>query len=232
MNEDLTATYQHLDQLGVRALTMRRLKPDTVPVSGEPRWGLSAVIRLHGSTAQELAILASQLPITNSIRGIVYSAGTLHVTVRSLECYRDEVAPNDEVLHNYISALDEVGRQIYPFRLQFSGVSLTPGGVVAAGYPDSDALFRLRHELITALHKRCVAGPPEGSKPRQTAHASLAVYRTSEIDTAKLLVWRKKFYDWRSSAQSVRCIELVQYRFVPALDVVTLHKSYLSDPHT
>lgn len=54
----------------------------------------------------------------------------------------------------YIDAVAEVAASTPPFEIEVRGVTLTPGAVLAQGFPRDDSLASLRDRLREALHAR------------------------------------------------------------------------------
>lgn len=217
---DLQAVYARLGEHGEARLRSGYVSPDVVPTDGAPRWGVSVVARLDGETARELAEAAAMLGSVLGPEHLVHREDTLHVTLRTLEHHRAVVAEDDGLLHGYASALEAAAHGMAPFRIGFAGTIPTPGGVLVAGWPDGDGVWRLRRRLVNALEERNLAGPPEDGNRRTTAHASLAVFMSADVPIGALFDWQERYRSRRFPTQRVESLQLVQYRFRPRFEVM------------
>ncbi|MBE3075391.1 MAG: hypothetical protein IMZ75_10675 [Actinobacteria bacterium] len=76
------------------------------------------------------------------------SAGSLHITVRALEGYRDAAGQDDEVVKRYAVAMRRAARQVEEIELELVGLTLTSGTVMVCASPvdDNAELVRFRYE--------------------------------------------------------------------------------------
>ncbi|MBU2666280.1 hypothetical protein KOI35_22515 [Actinoplanes bogorensis] len=131
------------DQLfdnGRTAVLSGQHQRDIPPYDGSERWGISvifrpdddAVARLDAVTRQAMAVAGPGHWPTGNERA-------LHITVRALESHRTGVAPDDPAVARYGRALRRAAREARPARFGITGLTLTPGGVMACLRPDDDA---------------------------------------------------------------------------------------------
>ncbi|MEU7900079.1 2'-5' RNA ligase family protein [Nonomuraea sp. NPDC049152] len=123
---------------------------DRPPVEGSRRWGAAAVLRPSGPMLERLAELAAELAPVVGEGHWIHGTDALHVTLRSLEPYRREVAER----RVYGAALAAAARDLPPVRVELRGVSPHHGGVLVWGVPVDDTLVTLQkrfgHELGTS----------------------------------------------------------------------------------
>ena len=65
-------------------------------------------------------------------------AGSAHFTIRALEGYREQVATTDPAVRRYRAALDAAAARTGPARFEVTGLTLTPGTVMACARPLDD----------------------------------------------------------------------------------------------
>jgi 2'-5' RNA ligase len=225
--EELRRRYEMLDERGQEAIRDGHVQPDIAPHDHSPRWGLSVVALIGDHTAEALAAAARECAEALTSADIVHDRTTLHTTVRTLEHHRASVPPDDPLVAQYAEALDAVCAATPPFEIRFEGVVLTPGGVLAAGYPRDRTLTRLRAQLYQELDRRSLAGSPERARSRTTAHASLAVFMSDGVDCHKLLDWHAKYRHVPFARCEVDRLTLVQSLFQPSFAIVSHHEAAL-----
>jgi hypothetical protein len=110
------------------------------------RWGLSAVLLPFGDVADALDRLTASL---REVAGHTHwpsgSDGRAHATVRALEPYRD--AGDDEQAGRYLAALERAGRAVGPVRLDFTGLALSAGSVMACATTPGGTAHHFRNAL-------------------------------------------------------------------------------------
>ena len=81
-------------------------------------------------------------------------ASELHHTVLSLFTATVDHGPRMARLPDYLDAVSEVVAGTSPFAIDVRGVTLTPGAVLAQGFPRDDTLAVLRDKLRQAITVR------------------------------------------------------------------------------
>ncbi|AUG80524.1 hypothetical protein CFP65_5842 [Kitasatospora sp. MMS16-BH015] len=209
--EALGETYRSLWRVGERALREATHQPDGIPEHGSPRWGLSLVIRVTGAPrealAAELAVLAEHCAGPH----LVYRPEDLHLTVRSVEGFADEVA--EEHVDHYARQARRAVRGLGPLAVTLRGIGGSPGGLFACGYA-TPALQQLRHRLHADTPPGGYLGVPGGDarRIRDTAHASLVVYRPPVRPEAALADHVSAEADTEYGTLAVTALSLVRYR--------------------
>lgn len=149
---------------------------DPLPEPGQPRWGVSAVLRpdLPDAVWRRLDRLVELLGPGHA----VYDPSGVHVTLRSLESYRSHVPVDDDLVRAYASVLASLRAPGGPLRVRFRGIVGTPTGVILCGYPQFD-LVSLRRRYFAELAERGLteSGPETRLDGlRDSCHASLVVF--------------------------------------------------------
>lgn len=126
---------------------------DSPPAEGG-RWPVSAVFRPPSASRierrlDELAAAAARLAGPGHWQ--TGQAGSAHLTIRALEGYRDQVSTTDPAVRRYQAALDATAARIGPARFEVTGLTLTPGTVMACARPlddEPDRFLDLFAELL------------------------------------------------------------------------------------
>jgi hypothetical protein len=159
-----------------------------VPKDGG-RWPISVVLRppRDCAVAQALdALTAEAAALAGPDHWQTGQLDSAHLTVRALEPRRDVIPPDDPTLARYQSALHRATKAArWPLRFRVTGLTLTPGSVMACAVPvDGDAdLFsdRLGAEL----------GPDARHEPdrRDIWYLNLLHFTTDIAKPAELIDW-------------------------------------------
>ncbi len=133
----------------------------------------------------------------------------LHMTVTSLEPYRDEVDP--ALVDAYRGAAEDALRDGIP-QVVFRGLGGSTAGVFAQGFAD-DRLLAVRQrmrEVGAALHGGV---PPAPAFIRATAHVSLTVHRAA-VPEREVAAYVDSSRDVPLGDLGGACLALVRYREV------------------
>lgn len=185
------------------------LSIDRPPVDGDARWGLSLVV-LPGAELRARLVEATDA-LADRMAGpqTVVAPSDLHMTVTSLEPYRDEVDP--VLVEAYRVAAGEALRGGMP-QVSFRGLGGSAAGVFAQGFADDRllAVRRRMREVGAALHG---GEPPAPAFVRDTAHVSLSVHRAAAPEP-KVAAYVDSSRDVPLGDLRGACLALVRYREV------------------
>ena len=149
---------------------------DRVPSNGDPRWGLSLVVLPDADVSRRLGGFAAQLASLSPNPHMAYAEPDLHITVRSLEGYIDDVP--ELVIDRYIERVEAALSGIGAIRIGLHGAYLTSTGVVACGLADPTlAVARRRLAQDAEENGWMQVRGGDAERIRNTAHASLMVFR-------------------------------------------------------
>lgn len=172
----LRAHYAREWDEGSKAFRDGTFHPDPVPRDGEPRFGLSFVVRAEGPFAERIA--AESAAIASLCHGthLNYVPRDLHMTVRSVEGFQDTV-PQHQIDH-YLGQFKRATQGLGPIEASFRGLGGSRGGLYVRGFPNA-ALLELRRRLRDARVPFGNLGPTggDGDRYRDNAHVSLLVPR-------------------------------------------------------
>ena len=148
----MSVTVESLHEQGRSALLEGQVRPDVPPAPGARRWGLSVLVRPQPDLAARVAELTSRLAtLAGPGQWATGSAGSAHLTVYSLEPHRPGVTLADPAARRYADAMRQAAAATEPGAFAVTGLSLTPGGVIAACEPQDAGARALRPTLTAAL---------------------------------------------------------------------------------
>ncbi|MEV6410638.1 hypothetical protein [Kribbella sp. NPDC051718] len=187
---------------------------DTPPEEGG-RWPVSVVLRpptdsplsrtLDHLTTEAAALAGDGHWQTGQL-------GSAHLTVRALELYRPTVDPDEPAIKRYRSAMDRAATG--PARVEVTGLTLTPGTVMACAVPldDQADLFmdQLRFELgADAWHEL-----PYGR--RDIWYLNLLHFTADIPNPARLIDWVRANRETACGEVTIDKAELVRFWHAPA----------------
>jgi 2'-5' RNA ligase len=111
----------------------------------------------------------------------------MHLTILSLFTATVKHQPFIARKEEYISAVDSVLQNFSPLRIEFRGVTASPGTVMVQGFADSNGLNVLRGTLRRELRRRGLSGGLDERYRLETAHMTVVRFRDQLIDTRKFL---------------------------------------------
>ena len=142
------------DQLFAEAapLITRQLHRREGPLQPDGRWPASIIL----SPPEPIPALMSEWmgeALEHAGPGHLQTGarGSAHLTVRALEPRQPDRAPTDDVAIEWVRVLREVCAGTAPLRLRFTGVTLTPGTVMAQVEAEDDAAWSFMEELADSL---------------------------------------------------------------------------------
>jgi 2'-5' RNA ligase len=221
--DPVSRDYERLWISARQDLARGQISPDPIPVVGGPRWGISAVVRPNLDLSTRLTTVAEELGPLGGHGQLILGPGELHVTIRTLETYRETVGAGDPAVHLYAQLLRAVVSRVGPPPISFRGLTANHSGVFVQGWPTDDTLTRLRTELQDATVDAGLAVGPEEDTPRVTAHMTVMMFREPPIRPAALVQYieENRYTDY-GTLLPTDC-DLVRYRLTNTrLHVISL----------
>ncbi len=189
------------------------IEPDPASEETIKRWGVSAILRPIADVADTLSEVASELAVYTGRRQVVYDHSNLHTTMRSVEFNLGRV--DDERIRAYGEILRELAKSYDQLRINYRGLTATATGVLAQGWPADESLQELRRDFRRRLALRGLAGGPEGTKLRITAHASLTVFAGPLLNPLSLVRYVEDNRGTEYGTATYHCVDLVRYDRTP-----------------
>lgn len=126
------ATFDRLFREGSRALLTGDHTVDAPPGGASERWGPSVCLRPDPASAATLAALTgTALEHAGPGHWPTGARRSSHFTVRVLDRYRDDLTPADTEGGPHLRAMRRAAASSEPLRLRLTGLTLTPGSVMA-----------------------------------------------------------------------------------------------------
>jgi hypothetical protein len=156
-----------------RSFDRGTLRVDHGPVDGDARWGLSLVLLPPAHVADAVSEAAAGIGSLYAGTHHIYNAADLHLTVTSLEPYRDKV-PQTTIEH-YVEAVEHA-RDLLDVNVRLVGLGGSSSGVFVQGF-DDETLLPIRRQMRQAAADLHDGVAPPMAIVRDTAHISISVHR-------------------------------------------------------
>ncbi len=133
----------------------------------------------------------------------------MHLTILSLFTVGDDVAPALARLGDYRAAVRAAVAGVPAFAIDFDGIALSRGAVLARGFPCGPALETLRERLRAALRERGLDASLDQRYRLVTAHATLLRFVRPLAAPAQLAALLAALRDEALGVMRVDEVELV-----------------------
>lgn len=203
--------YERMWAAGASDIRTGTVDADPVPTETTLRWGISVIATVQPPLDAALAGLAESCRRYCGDNHTFYQRANTHITVRSCEFYRADIAHNDPAVHRYRTALAEVGGEHDPFEIAYCGVNANRTGVIVQGYPVTNTLQQIREALHLRLVEVGAQRGPEHDGVRRTAHSSIMVFGGALADPAGLHGWLTANRETEYGKTWVTQLSLVRY---------------------
>jgi len=206
------ALHQHYDAMWARAFPLVAagdIDCDARLSAGpDPRRGLTVIARPCPALAARFDALLDRLSALEPGQ-YRHPAPDLHLTVLSLFTVDEEAAPALARLDDYRAAAAEAVAGIGPFAIDFRGITLSRGAVLACGIPRGPMLEALRERLRSALRARGLDGTLDGRYRLVTAHATLLRFMRPLLRPARFARELEALRDVALGTMQVDAVQLV-----------------------
>jgi 2'-5' RNA ligase len=155
-----------------------------------------------------------------------YQPAELHVTVLA-------VIPGSESWHEEIhrlpvcrTVLDEVLKNCRAFSVKFRGVTVSPEAVLIQGFPQDDALARLRDELRSALRDCGVGENLDRRYKIAAAHLTVMRFSSPKTDWKQLLNYLRAHRETDFGETRFRSLQLIWSDWCASTNTVRVLREY------
>ena len=187
-----------------------RHQRDGPPMTGG-RWPVSAVLRPDQSCARRLEQAMTEVEAFAGPRhfrtGI---AGSVHITVRVLEGYREAVGDDDDAVQRYARAMGRAAEEVGAVAFDLVGLTLTPGSVMACAYPVDDNADRFMDLLKAELAEDAWR---EAGFRRDIWYATILHFATDIAQPDELIEWVTQQRELDLGSTVTDTAELVRFRY-------------------
>jgi 2'-5' RNA ligase len=173
------------------------------------RRGLTVIARPTPAVRQRAAMFLGQLRQIEPAQ-YYYTSSEFHLTVLSLFTATAKHEPFFAKTEQYVSAVDSVLRKVAPFRIEFEGVTASPGTVMIQGFFETDALNDLRDALRSQLKLRGLADGVDRRYRLESAHVTVARFRAPLRESERFAAVLEQVRQRSFGATTVRNLSLVK----------------------
>lgn len=186
---------------------------ETPPVEGG-RWPVSAVFRppsssVIGQRLDELTAEAAQLAGPDHWQ--TGQSGSAHLTIRALERYREHAPASDPAVHRYLAALQITAAKVGAVRFEVTGLTLTPGTVMACAQPLDDRPEQFLDLFADVLGDNAWLERDHYWR-REIWYLNLLHFTTTIEQPAALLDWVTTRRTQAIGRVEAACAELIRFR--------------------
>lgn len=137
--------------------------------------------------------------------------GSAHFTIRALERYRAQVTASDPAVHRYLTALTTTAAKIGVVRFEVTGLTLTPGTVMACAQPLDDRPERFLDLFAELLGEDAWLERDHYSR-RDIWYINLLHFTTTIDQPHALVSWVTARHTQIVGSTDVRYAELIRFR--------------------
>ena len=230
MGDELTEAQRIYDQLWRRtraALELGGLQVDPLlrEKTGDPRRGATLVARPNADVRKRVETFLREAAAICPGQH-VYQPAELHVTVLAVipgsKSWREEI----HRLPVCRTVLDEVLKNCRAFSVKFRGVTVSPEAVLVQGFPQDDALARLRDELRSALRDRGVDENLDRRYKIAAAHLTVMRFSNPKADWKRLLDFLQSHRETDFGETRFRSLQLIWSDWCASVDTVRVSREY------
>lgn len=225
-NADLRRHYDAMWASAFPAIARGAVDCDTRITAGpDLRRGLTLIARPGAALQASFAAVVQQLDALEP-QQYRYPVTDMHVTLLPLFTAVEDPSMQLARLDDYRAVAATALKDIGGFTIDFDGITLSPGAVMARGFPRGAALEALRERLRTGLRAQGLDASLDGRYRLVTAHVTLCRFVTPlrqpaqfgtlltalrdqplgsmRVDEVELVI-----NDWYMSMGTLQCVEVV-----------------------
>jgi 2'-5' RNA ligase len=171
----LRRRYEQMWSAAIGQIRSGAVKTDRVLAAGIPdrRRGLTLIARPSPKVRREVVAFLGRLRRLEPDQ-YFYSASELHVTILSLFTATVDHRPLLDQTEVYAAAVRAALQMAEPLRIEFRGVTASPEAILVQGFPQSDALNRIRGAIRRELRARGLSNRLDERYRLETAHMTVA----------------------------------------------------------
>lgn len=203
--------FDQLFDTAVPLIATGRHQRDVLPREGG-RWPVSVVLRppVDSPLSRQLdALTSGAAALAGPDHWQTGQRGSAHLTVRALEGYRAVIPPGDAAIARYRAAMDRAAPG--PTRFRVTGLTLTPGSVMACAVPLDANADDFMDRLVTELGPDGWFERPHGR--RDIWYLNLLHFTTAVTRPEELIHWVTDHRSTELSEVSISGPELVRFRY-------------------
>jgi 2'-5' RNA ligase len=174
----------------------------------DPRRGMTLIARPNPALADRFASVQDRLAgaCPQQYR---QPRADLHVTVLSLFTVSEDYLPHLARRADYAAAVFDAVDGLSAFEIDFDGITISRGAVLARGFPRDGTLELLRTRLRDALRARGLDGMLDQRYRLVTAHSTLLRFMAPPADPARFAAALAELRDMPLGTLQVESLQLV-----------------------
>ncbi|MDO7850252.1 2'-5' RNA ligase family protein [Hymenobacter convexus] len=205
---NLEAHYDAMREAALCRLAQGDADLDPLLDAADDRRGITLLARPPGHVIREMEAVLADFRSAEPGQ-YYYPASDIHLTILSIiSCYRgfglELIDPAA-----YSAAVQDIVRHCRPFRIRFTGLTASPGGIMVQGVPEDDTLNRLRDELRSFFRNAGLQQSIDQRYSIQTAHSTVLRFRRPLQNPARLLEKIRQYQAHSFGTFEVDALELV-----------------------
>ena len=138
-----------------------------------------------------------------------YLLSEIHTTVLSIVTCAEDFRLDQIEVSDYVTVIQNCLNEVGPFSVAFNGLTASKDCVMAQGFPEGDALDKLRDLLRASFRNSEIRCSIDQRYPIRTAHATLIRFRENLTDPEKFYHLLTQFRDMGWDVSRVDTMTLV-----------------------
>lgn len=203
---------EHYDEM--RAIAVQKLKRGEVDTdklidsAQDGRRGITLLTRPPAHITEIIAGIMADFQRDDPDQ-YYYPAADIHLTVISIiTCYNgftlDLIDPEE-----YTSVMHKIAQDSSPFKVRFSGLTASPGGIIIQGFSLDDGLQNLREKTRKLFRESGLQQSIDQRYSIQTVHSTVIRFRNNLSSTTSLLQHIAKYRQYFIGEFEANTVELV-----------------------
>ncbi len=189
------------------------------------RRGLALMVRPSRDTRQRVMTFLRELRRLEPDQHY-YAPSELHLTILSPFTTTLNHRPFFARLKKYISAVDAAMRRARPMRIEFKGITASPGAILIQGFFANNALNDLRDDLRQELRVRRLTAGLDTRYRLETAHLTVMRFRAPLRDSKKFAATLTRARKRSFGSTTIRNPALVKTDWYMSHQTVEMVKRY------
>lgn len=226
---NLAEHYNSMRQTALQQIAHGEAEPDALlDATEDTRRGITLLTRPPAAITAAIETVLADFQQSEPDQ-YYYPATDVHVTILSIiSCYSgftlDLIDPGA-----YQTAVRAILRDTLPFAITYSGLTASAGGIMVQGFPQGEALERLRAALRGFFKGSGLQQSIDQRYSIQTAHSTVIRFRKKLRDTPALLDKMAKYQHLFIGTFEVNTIELAYHDwYLRAANTVLLERYQLA----
>ncbi len=206
----LQKRYDELWSAAIGKIRTDKIESDRVLAGGlvDRRRGLTLIARPSVEVRKRVATFLRELRRLEPEQ-YYYARTDLHLTI--LSPFTATTAHKGFFAHTkkYLAAVESALQKAGPMRIEFTGVTASPGAIMIQGFPESDALNDLRDNLRQQLRVRGLTKGLDVRYRLETAHMTVARFRAPLRDSKQFAAYLARVRRRSFGSMTIKSLSLV-----------------------